>query len=86
LDAESEAIIQTNLASIGKGRTLLIISHRLSMIAGCDAIVVIDRGHVVATGRHRDLLTACRLYRDLWEAQNRHTIAPDQPRDQAASV
>jgi len=86
LDAESEAIIQTNLASIGKGRTLLIISHRLSMIAGCDAIVVIDRGQVVATGRHRELLTSCRLYRDLWEAQNRHNFPSTQPREQAASV
>ncbi|QLA18203.1 peptidase domain-containing ABC transporter [Desulfolutivibrio sulfoxidireducens] len=73
LDAESEAIIQNNLASIGKGRTMFIISHRLSMIAGCDGIVVIDRGNIVAVGKHAELLSSCRLYRELWEAQNRHS-------------
>ena len=72
LDAESEAIIQKNLDSISKGRTMLIISHRLSMIAGCDGIIVIDRGLIVAVGKHRELIGSCRLYRELWEAQNRH--------------
>ena len=75
LDAESEAIIQANLTAIGKGRTMCIISHRLSMIAGCDGIVVIDRGNIVAVGKHAELIASCRLYRELWEAQNRH-LAP----------
>ena len=74
LDAESEAIIQQNLKDISKGRTMLIISHRLSMIAGCDGIVVIDRGQVIAVGKHQELLTSCPLYRELWEAQNRHLL------------
>lgn len=77
LDAESEAIIQHNLKDIAKGRTMLIISHRLSMIAGCDGIVVIDRGNVIAVGKHQELMNSCRLYRELWEAQNRHLIAPE---------
>jgi ABC-type bacteriocin/lantibiotic exporters, contain an N-terminal double-glycine peptidase domain len=76
LDAESEAIIQNNLKDIAKSRTMLIISHRLSMVAGCDGIVVIDRGNVIAVGKHQDLMTTCKLYRELWEAQNRHLIAP----------
>lgn len=76
LDAESEAIIQSNLGAISKGRTMLIISHRLSMIAGCDGIVVIDAGRVLAVGKHQELLKTCTLYRELWEVQNRHTQAP----------
>lgn len=85
LDAESEAIIQNNLGVIGKGRTMLIISHRLSMIAGCDAIVVIDKGSIMAVGKHAELLRTCQLYRELWEAQNRFALAgagrglPDTP-------
>lgn len=75
LDAESEAIIQNNLKSIGKGRTMLIISHRLSMIAGCDGIVVIDRGRIVAVGKHNELMQSCQLYRELWKMQNRHLAA-----------
>ncbi|MHC1713755.1 MAG: peptidase domain-containing ABC transporter [Solidesulfovibrio sp.] len=47
LDAESEAIIQTNLAGIAKGRTMCIVSHRLSMIAQCDVIAVVDAGAFV---------------------------------------
>ena len=56
LDAESEAIIQHNLKDISRGRTMLIISHRLSMVAACDGIVVIDRGSIVAIGKHTELL------------------------------
>lgn len=74
LDAESEAIIQKNLKDISKGRTMFIISHRLSMIAGCDGIVVIDRGRIIAVGKHHELLQSCKLYRELWEMQNRHII------------
>jgi len=75
LDAESEAIIQNNLKDIAKGRTMLIISHRLSMIAGCDGIVVLDRGQIVGVGKHHELLQSCKLYRELWEMQNRHLIS-----------
>lgn len=74
LDAESEGIIQKNLGAIGSGRTMLIISHRLSMIAGCDGIVVVDRGRIIAVGKHQELLRSCKLYHDLWEMQNRHIL------------
>lgn len=75
----SEAIIQNNLVAIGKGRTMLIISHRLSMIAGCDAIVVVDKGHIVGVGKHADMLRTCKLYRELWEAQNRYALTNPAP-------
>ncbi|WP_348771489.1 peptidase domain-containing ABC transporter [Azospirillum sp. SYSU D00513] len=72
LDAESEAIIQANMQNIAKGRTLIIISHRLSSLVPCDAIMVLDHGKVADVGRHSDLLGRCDVYRHLWYKQNRH--------------
>lgn len=74
LDAESEAIVQDNMARIGKDRTTIIISHRLSMLAGADAILVLDAGKVADYGTHGELLSRCALYRDLWNSQNRHVM------------
>jgi subfamily B ATP-binding cassette protein HlyB/CyaB len=71
LDPESELIVQENLARIARGRTVLIVSHRLSSIAGADVIVVMDKGRLVATGKHRELLGSCPLYHQLWFQQNR---------------
>jgi subfamily B ATP-binding cassette protein HlyB/CyaB len=72
LDPESEAIVQANLAKIAEGRTVIIVSHRLSSLVGADAIVVLDRGRVVDYGRHGDLLSRCMTYRQLWNQQHRH--------------
>ncbi|MGQ9367155.1 peptidase domain-containing ABC transporter [Azospirillum sp. A39] len=72
LDPDSEAIFLDNLAAISEGRTVLIVSHRLSTIAGADTIVVMDGGRIVDNGPHADLLTRCSIYRHLWEQQNRH--------------
>jgi subfamily B ATP-binding cassette protein HlyB/CyaB len=72
LDPESEAAIQANLARIAEGRTVIIVSHRLSSLVGADAIVVLDRGRVVDYGRHGDLLSRCTTYRQLWNQQHRH--------------
>jgi ATP-binding cassette subfamily B protein len=74
LDAESEAIIQDNMARIGRDRTTIVISHRLSMLAGADAILVLDGGKVADFGPHAELLKRCAVYRDLWNSQNRHII------------
>ena len=71
LDPESEVIVQQNLARIAKGRTVVLVSHRLSMIAGADVILVMDKGQLVARGQHRELLQGCQLYRQLWQQQNR---------------
>ena len=79
LDAESEAIIQDNMARIGHDRTTIIISHRLSMLAGADAILVLDAGKVADFAPHAELLKRCTVYRDLWNSQNRHTIPGLQP-------
>jgi ATP-binding cassette subfamily B protein len=72
LDAESEAIVNANLARIARGRTMLIISHRLSSLVNCDAILVLERGRVIDIGRHQELLERCDIYSNLWYQQNRH--------------
>lgn len=69
LDPESEAIIQSNLARIAKGRTVIIVSHRLSTLTGCDQIVVFERGQIDNVGTHQQLLNNCQVYKDLWYQQ-----------------
>jgi ATP-binding cassette subfamily B protein len=71
LDSESETIIRRNLRRIAEGRTVIIVSHRLSMLADANAILVIDRGRIVDIGRHDKLLTQCTTYRQLWNQQTK---------------
>jgi ATP-binding cassette subfamily B protein len=66
LDSENEAAIQAALATALEGRTAVVIAHRLSTITGADAIVVIDDGRVVETGRHHELLARGGLYSELY--------------------
>src|SRR6185312_9343995 len=75
LDAESEAIINANLSRIAKGRTLIVISHRLAMLVPADQILVLERGTVYDIGRHDDLLERCDIYGNLWYQQHRHLQA-----------
>ena len=72
LDPESEALVNANLLRIARGRTMLIVSHRLSSLVECDQILVLDRGKVMDIGPHRELLERCTVYRQLWAQQNRH--------------
>jgi ATP-binding cassette subfamily B protein len=69
LDTESEALIQEALARLMKGRTTLVVAHRLSTIRHADRIVVLDRGRIVEVGAHADLLTRQGLYARLTERQ-----------------
>ncbi len=69
LDPESEAIIQANLAQMAKGRTVIIVSHRLSTLTRCDAIVVIERGKIESVGTHQQLLNQSKVYKELWYQQ-----------------
>jgi ATP-binding cassette, subfamily B, bacterial HlyB/CyaB len=75
LDPESEALVNANIARMAAGRTMLIISHRLSSLADCDAILVMDQGRVIDIGPHTDLLQRCATYQHLWHQQNRHLTA-----------
>jgi len=72
LDAESEAIVQANLMNIAKGRTVIIISHRLSTLVPAHNIMVLDRGRIVDIAPHAELVQRCSIYQQLWHQQNRH--------------
>jgi ATP-binding cassette, subfamily B, bacterial MsbA len=69
LDADSEARVQTALPALMSGRTTLIIAHRLATARRADRILVLDRGRVLASGSHEDLLESSPLYRRYWELQ-----------------
>lgn len=73
LDAESETIVNANLKRIAQGRTVLSVSHRLSMLVDADAIIVMERGKVYDIGTHDELLIRCDIYKHLWYQQNRHS-------------
>ncbi|OYV43780.1 MAG: ABC transporter ATP-binding protein [Acidocella sp. 20-57-95] len=72
LDPESEALVNANLLRIAKGRTMVIVSHRLSSLIDCDLIMVLDRGRTIDIGPHDELVERCAIYRHLWLQQNRH--------------
>ena len=74
LDPESEALVNANLAKMAAGRTMVIVSHRLSSLTDCDAILVLDQGRVVDLAPHHELLARCPTYQQLWNQQNRHLI------------
>jgi len=72
LDPESEALVNANLKRISKGRTMVIVSHRLSSLVDCDQILVMERGHIEDIAPHHVLLERCAIYRQLWMQQTRH--------------
>ncbi|HDK4127976.1 TPA: SAV1866 family putative multidrug efflux ABC transporter [Staphylococcus aureus] len=70
LDLESESIIQEALDVLSKDRTTLIVAHRLSTITHADKIVVIENGHIVEKGTHRELIAKQGAYEHLYSIQN----------------
>jgi ATP-binding cassette subfamily B protein len=75
LDTRTEKIIQSELAEIARGRTTLVVAHRLSTIVDADRILVLDHGRVVEAGSHAELLARGQRYAALWALQAR------QPRE-----
>ena len=69
LDADSEQKVQDALKVLMKGRTTLIIAHRLATIMHADRILLIDKGRLIAEGSHQDLLSSSELYKKLCELQ-----------------
>ena len=67
-DPENEALVQQSVAKLVHGRTLLVIAHRLSTIASADQIILINNGHVEASGTQEELLEESELYRRMWQA------------------
>jgi len=69
LDTESERLVQGALEHLMQGRTTLVIAHRLSTIRSADKIVVLDRGAIVESGAHEELLAKRGIYRKLYDLQ-----------------
>ena len=69
VDNETEALIQKSLSKITKERTTIVIAHRLSTIKNADDIIVIDKGKIVESGKHENLLDQNKIYSDLWNVQ-----------------
>lgn len=76
LDYESESQIQANMALISKGRTVIIIAHRLAAVKHCDRIITLEDGVITEDGSHDDLLkTPDGFYARLWRAQSQQSSA-----------
>jgi ATP-binding cassette subfamily B multidrug efflux pump len=77
LDSEVEAAIQESLELLMEGKTVIAIAHRLSTIARMDRLVVMDKGQVVETGTHGELIAHGGLYARLWQRQTGGFVAAD---------
>jgi ATP-binding cassette subfamily B protein len=75
LDSENEAAVQAALTQALAGRTAVVIAHRLSTITAADRILVVDRGQIVESGDHHELLATGGLYADLYRTlvRSEHT-------------
>ena len=73
LDAESEMLVQEALTAASRGRTCLLIAHRLNAIQHVDLILVVNKGRVCEQGKHQDLIRLKGIYYQMWNAQQQHS-------------
>ena len=66
IDPENEAVIQRAISNLTRGKTLIVIAHRLGTVADADNIVVINEGRIAGQGRQEELLKQCPLYAQMW--------------------
>jgi len=69
VDNETEAAIQRSLAKLNHSRSCLIVAHRLSTVRHADCIHVLDKGQIIESGTHEDLLKQNAAYAALWKLQ-----------------
>jgi len=84
LDSDAEAAIQDSLEVLMRGKTVIAIAHRLSTIARMDRLVVMDKGRIVETGTHAELIARDGLYARLWRRQTGGFVAAEDPAEDSA--
>jgi ATP-binding cassette subfamily B multidrug efflux pump len=84
LDSDAEAAIQDSLEVLMRGKTVIAIAHRLSTIARMDRLVVMDKGEIVETGTHAELIARGGLYARLWQRQTGGFVAAEDPAEDSA--
>jgi ATP-binding cassette subfamily B multidrug efflux pump len=85
LDSEVEAAIQENLFALMQGKTVIAIAHRLSTLTEMDRLIVLDRGRLIESGSHADLVAGGGIYADLWNRQSGGFLADHAAEEEAAA-
>lgn len=80
-DPENEAVIQDAVTRMTRGKTLIVVAHRLSTVVEADRIAVVNDGRVIACAPHRNLLETCPLYASMWAA---HAAAKDTAEEEGS--
>ncbi|EFV02009.1 ABC transporter, ATP-binding protein [Pseudoramibacter alactolyticus ATCC 23263] len=74
MDTENESIVQEAISSLVKGKTLILIAHRLRTIVNADKIFVVDKGRIENSGSHKELLEKSKAYQSLWNAAVKEAV------------
>ncbi|MBP6801045.1 MAG: ATP-binding cassette domain-containing protein, partial [Zoogloea sp.] len=79
LDSRTEKAIQAQLDAAARGRTTLVIAHRLSTVMNADEIIVLDQGRIIERGTHTQLLARAGAYAQMWALQLEEREAEEDP-------